>query len=164
MSCTVLLAAFSGLLRQQQLEPKPIQWVDSFEQLLDEQWKHLDVKISTLSHLHDFSLRNPQLDLIKRLKKNGLNIIQNEQDAPARYKGMLPSCDSIKNELDKVKNGSVAIIHQYTILRFCLIDLISDDFKEDIDFHISRQSFHPLFTHTNPKLMNKTFEGVLSLV
>ena len=44
MSCTVLLAAFSGLLRDQLLRHDPIYWIDSLQDLY--KWKKL--KIQTL--------------------------------------------------------------------------------------------------------------------
>ena len=57
MSCTVLLAAFSGLLRDKQLKPKPIEWIESLEDLLE--WK--DIRIAT----HELSNFNIYLENIK---------------------------------------------------------------------------------------------------
>ena len=164
ISCTVLLAAFSGQLRQQQMEPKPIQWIDSIEQLLfDDNWKHLDIDNSVLTYLTQGLRNNPRHYLWGKFK-NKVRNPEHQKDAEALIRGTFPSCDTILSALDKVKNGSLALIHQYTILKFCLRDSISDDFKEDIDSHISRQSFQPLFTQTNPKKLNKNLEGKLALV
>ena len=42
MLCTVLLAAFSGLLRDQLLRPDPIYWIDSLQDLYE--WKELEIQ------------------------------------------------------------------------------------------------------------------------
>ena len=139
-----------------------------FEELFDEKWNHLDFKISFLSQLYGFSRfsrDSTDIGLNEKLQQPS-KLLLVQQDVPSIQSGAFPSCDSIESVFEHVKNGSLAIIHQYTILRFCLKHLISDDFKEDIDFHLSRQSFHPLrlFTQVNTILLNKTLKGQLALV
>ena len=52
MSCTVLLAAFSGLLRNQLLRPDPIYWIDSLQDLY--QWKELKIQTFTYTYMSTF--------------------------------------------------------------------------------------------------------------
>ena len=42
MSCVVLLAAFSGILRDLMIKAKPILWIDSWEDLLE--WEELEIQ------------------------------------------------------------------------------------------------------------------------
>ena len=129
ISCTVLLAAFSGQLREHLLKGKPIKWIDSWQDLYE--WDNVKIQsytTSTLVRFHEkykdvdpmaksFSLRTEAIDISKFIDSSYLD---NNLD------------------YDGVRNGSVAIVIDLHYLQILKKNLISDDFEEDIDFHISR--------------------------
>ena len=41
MTSTVMMAAFSGLLREQMMKPQPIRWIDSLDDLYSDERKDL---------------------------------------------------------------------------------------------------------------------------
>ena len=47
ISCTILLSAFSGQLRELLIKPLPIYWIDSWHDLY--QWKHLKIETFVLT-------------------------------------------------------------------------------------------------------------------
>ena len=53
MSCTVLLAAFAGLVRNQLLRPDPMYWIDSLQDLYD--WKELKIQAFHSTYIDIFS-------------------------------------------------------------------------------------------------------------
>ena len=75
MSCTVLLAAFSGLLRDQLLEPQPIYWIDLWENLVER--KHLTIVTFDTSGLSIYTRYFSSETLAQNLDKKSseLNLI-----------------------------------------------------------------------------------------
>ena len=68
----MLLGAFSGQLRMQILRPKPIEWIDSWEDLYN--WKHLKIQVSFYSEIKLFVNNFPDhpfaKDFLERLQHN----------------------------------------------------------------------------------------------
>ena len=165
MSCTVLLAAFSGLLRDQQMKPKSIQLIDSLEDLYE--WKDLKIKATTYTQFSS---------LLKLYNESGLSqgqILSMATDFSTRIDGEeLLSFDPHKkliefNELfdvNAVKEGKVAIIHPIDHLRFIKDSLVSNDFREDIDFHIAEDSPQRFFFVSNRMRFDEKMAEKLDLV
>ena len=129
--CTLLLFAFSGLLRQQILRPKSVQWIDSWEDL--HQWKDLKIQTNYISEIKAFTESFPNDPISKDFTKR---FLPNEQD------------DSRTWNFDKAGliNGQVAIVYPYIVEQIIKNDLILDGLQEDIDFHISIPMTNHLFT------------------
>ena len=150
MSCTVLLAAFSGQLREQILKPKSIEWIDSWQDLIE--WEDLKIEtFKTSSLVIYFDQLGKEEEMTKILKKR-LVIINDRK--------RLSFKKSIDKELDYegVRRGMTALVHTSENLEIIKQNLIQDDFKEDIDFHISESGGvpQPCNTITNRANFNET--------
>ena len=153
MACTVLLAAFSGILRDQQMKPQPVFWIDSIEDL----WQWKDLKFQT-NLATDFAQKMINADP------------SNEKDSRMAYE-MLGRMDlttldnTTRNKESYVKvfdakgvlEGKVAIVYSYYYLHVLKNILFDETIEEDIDFHLSRKGdYEPLFTLINRANCNKT--------
>jgi hypothetical protein len=146
MSCTVLLAAFSGLLRDQLLKPEPIYWVDSWEDLYRREDLTIESRIG--SHLDNFiTTVNDSIAINFR----------------SRYK-----VDAEGEEINyrDILMGKVALVRNLDDLSLYKKVLISRDIREDIDFHISRygDTPQPLFLFVNSLRLNTTQRNVFDHV
>ena len=72
MSCVVLLAAFSGLLRNQLLRPDPIYWIDSLKDLYE--WKELKIQTIGGTYMNTFA-RDPNAGPMARDFESRLQIL-----------------------------------------------------------------------------------------
>ena len=155
MSCTVLLAAFSGHLREQIIKLKPIHWIDSWEDLFE--WEHLKIETTSLSSLKIYI---DQLGEGNGKLKGRLKILEDElfinntkiYDKVIDYEG--------------VRMGETALIHNQVYMEVIKINLISNDFQEDIDFHISKSGGIPqsFIIITNRANLNETLAMKLDLM
>ena len=121
MSCIVLLAAFSGLLRDQLLRPDPIYWIDSFQDLYE--WKG-QIQTSKGGYFNTF-IQNNLNDPMANNFRNRLNVtagLVNKDDSAIDYRGI---CE-----------GRTAVVTVLQWLQMMKVKLT--DCREDIDYHISR--------------------------
>ena len=153
LSCTILLAAFSGQLREQILRPDPIDWIDSWEDL--HEWK--DMKIQVNFHSEIKRLINNQPDHPFSLDfKNRLQF--DEEDEKNQE-------DSYNMDIEGMKSGRVAVSYPSAILQILKQNFIEENFREDIDFHISQSGFTgPFFSLTNADSFNDTMARKYDLV
>ena len=149
MSCTVLLAAFSGQLRERIIKPKPIHWIDSWEDLIE--WEHLKIEIFNNSNLifyiENFADKNMTKKLKGRLKRlDEKEFLKNDRtyDKDIDYEG--------------VRMGVTALVQDEKYMKIIKQNLITDNFQEDIDFHISKSGGipQPYTTITNTANFNET--------
>ena len=124
MACTLLLAAFSGQLREFVLKPKPIYWIDSWEDLHD--WKHLVIQTNNRSEIVKFTETHPNEKMAKDFEKRF-----------EMTRGDIDDIMSWQFDEQEVKDGKIAVAFPYFVLQILKRSLISDDLSEDIDFHIS---------------------------
>ena len=150
--CTLLLAAFSGQLRDFVLKPKPIYWIDSVEDLY--QWKHLTIQTSVISELKYFSENFPNnsmaQDFSKRFQLDQVN------------EGDLMSFDL---DWEGLLDGRVAVVYPYFILQVIKRSLVSNGFLEDIDFHISSgDESQPFYSMSNKINLDEELADKFDLV
>ena len=101
MSCTVLLAAFSGILRNLMIKAKPILWIDSWDDLLE--WKGLEIQAFHTSGLGAYIEKydTPMTQNFKsRLKGGYLTIDEFEKGIKTHDKDM---------DYEGVRDGRTAI-------------------------------------------------------
>ena len=141
LACTVILAAFSGQLREMMIKPKSVNWIDNWKDLLE--WKHIQIQTGPTSEINTY-INNFPNDTMSQNFKSRLNLITNESSLGFNF------------DLEEVKAGRFAIIGPYDILQFTKKKLIADDYREDIDFHISRsergQPYFSLINRVNDTL------------
>ena len=152
MSCTVLLAAFSGQLRQQQMKPKPIHYIKTWDDL----YKEKDIKIQTCD-LCDLSNYIKNFGVEKDFLDRTTFIEQDEQ--------LVGQMDMFKKlDLDGMKDGRVAIVEQTHILQIYMKQFISNSFKKDQDFHLSKGEPKPVFISINLGKLDHSLSDKLNLV
>ena len=159
MSCTVLLAAFSGLIRELMIKPKPIYWIDSLDDLAE--WKHLTIWTTSATGLSYYltNFRNESMaqNFVKRIVVLNNDLLS---DDPKRW----------DNEFDYngVKDGKVAIVGDLFYSYILKQNLISRyGMIEDLDFHISKSDdlpSQPSFIVTMTYSFNDYMASILNLV
>ena len=77
MSCTVLLAAFSGQLREQIIKPKSIEWINSWKDLIE--WQHLKIETFKTSSLVIYIDQLEKEEEITKILKKQLVIINDRK-------------------------------------------------------------------------------------
>ena len=148
--CTILLAAFSGKLREQLLKPKPIEWIDSWDDLFE--WKHVLVQTMNLSsfmnYLEYFAKDVEKQNMLHRIKAFDYSDFKKDN---------LDFSDVL--DYEGFKEGRVAFVYDEHYLQMSKLNIISDDFQEDIDFHISSSGgiSEPLFTIINRMLLDEKY-------
>ena len=151
--CTV--DRFSGILRDKQLKPKPIEWIDSLEDLYN--WK--DIRIVT----HELSNFNIYLENFK-----GDPVVDNFRERKNVTEGKLIYEDNrvIVNQIDfnAVEEGKLAIVWNNDYLEIFKQNLISDGFREDIDFHIAQSEGQSAFLISGYTLLQEQYAQVLNMV
>ena len=146
MSCIV----FSGQLREQILKPKSIEWIDSYQDLIE--WEHLKIETFKTSSLVIYinQLGNEE-EITKILEKRLITLNDRK---------VLSFKKSFNKQLDYegVRRGVTALVHTAENLEIIKQNLIQDDFREDIDFHISESGGvpQPCNTITNGANFNET--------
>ena len=158
--CTVLLSAFSGKLIEQVIKPTTIHWIDSWDDL--HEWKHLSIQTVAVSEIVSFTKNNPNEPISKdfqtrfKVPDGG----QADEDASNIMRDLLKWEIDIKG----VKDGTVAVVYPEYTLQILKRGLISKDFKEDIDFHISEsgRGSQPYFSLINKMSFNESFEKIIN--
>ena len=137
ITCTILLAAFSGQLREFVLKPKPIYWIDSWDDL--HEWKDMSIEMLPESEIQSFIATFPNdpksQDFIKRNETKTFDKID---------------ILTWKFDTKKLMDGRLALFYPHYMLQMIKNNLISHGFVEDIDFHLSKanESFpHYLLTY-----------------
>ena len=137
MACTVVLAAFSGQLREWVIKPKPIYMINSWDDLLLPEWKHMKIEAGDSSEMYAFTENFPDDPKAQEFKKR-LIIMNDSNDADvyALSKGQIIS-------------GEIASINPYDILQI-IKDSLGPNLREDIDYHISQSGrWQPYFSLIN---------------
>ena len=147
MSCTVLLAAFSGQLRESLIKPKPIHWIDSWEDLFA--WEHLKIETFRSSNLNTYI---DQFEKENGKLKERLKILEDEL-----YINNTKTYDK-DIDYEGVRMGVTALVHNHEYMDMIKLNLIKNNFQEDIDFHISKSGGIPqsFTTLTNRANFNET--------
>ena len=151
MTCTVLLAAFAGLVRNQLLRPDPIYWIDSLKDLYD--WKEVKIQTFQGTYLDKFTEHNihdPMASNFRdRLKllyyfqaKENLNYVD--------FSGIVEG-----------RTAFVGFLHLLTYIKYCLSHM-----EEDIDYHIStyQEVSEPICFWTNGVRLNQLMFDQINLV
>ena len=153
LSCTIFLAAFSGHLREQILRPAPIEWINSWEDL--HEWKDMTIEVNYHSNIKSLIKSEPDHPFSKDFK----NRLQFDEEDEKTQK------DSFNIDIEGMKSGRVAVSYPSVILQILKHNFIDENFKEDIDFHISQSGFTgPFFTISNPDTFNDSMAKKYDLV
>ena len=162
ITCTILLAAFSGQLREQQMKPQPIFWIDSIEDLW--QWKDLKIETNVLTDFfhrvlnvdyNDQKTSDIAYDLIGRLEL--LNLDKSNFNNKSLIKKLF--------DAKSISDGKIALIYSQYYLQVLKKILFEKSIEEDIDFHLSRRGdYQPLFTIFNIITCNQTIANVWNYV
>ena len=154
----MLLGAFSGQLRMQILRPITIKWIDSWEDLY--KWKHLNIQVSFYSEIKLFVNNFPDHPFAQDFGKRLQHKEGNEYDQDPNDLG-----DSWNFDIEGVKAGRVAVSYPAVVLETIKKNYFSEDFKEDIDFHISRTgTSQPYFNIINKFMFDESMANTYELV
>ena len=154
MSCTVLLAAFSGLLRDQSMKPKAILWIDSWHDLYE--WKNIKIQIPSVNFMLQFIDNFPDHPYSINFK-NRSEIFENV-DFESGAKDF---------DYERVSKGELAIVTGYEYLQILKKNLIKDyKFIENVDFHISTvgDAMQPYFIQLLKARISETLARILDMV
>ena len=144
LTCTVLLAAFSGQLREQIMKSIPIHKIEKLGDLSQPEWNHLYLQSYTIStfkkYLDQLEDRNESEKLSKRTEMFDIFELTSREK---EFDDVL--------DYERVANGTVAIVWDYQYLQVFKQNLISRGLEEEIDFHISSSGEipEPFFTVSN---------------
>ena len=155
MVCVVLLAAFSGLVRDQLLRPDEIYWIDSLQDLY--QWKELNIQTFRGTYIDSFIRKNPN-DSIADNFRNRLQILDFHQ----KYEGIKHDLKDI--DFNGIVEGRTAVVGYLQSL-IGLKNILSDS-EEDIDYHISTQEEVSQTMHfwTNGIRLNQSMFDKINMV
>ena len=159
MSCTVLLAAFSGLLRDLMIQPNPISWIDSWDDLAE--WKHLCIYTTYASevnfYISYFSNESIAQNFAKRMK-----LLNNDE----LYKDFKRWDTDI--DYQGIKDGTAALVGDLFYIDTLKQNLVSRyGMIENLDFHISELddiASQPSFIVTNGLTFNDSMTSKLNQV
>ena len=149
ISCTVLLAAFSGQLRDLVIKGKAIYWIDNLEDLYN--WKHVTkLHMLVLTDISNFIHNQNETDPMAR------DFSQRHIEEYIVTTGMRIE-DTI--DFEAVKRGTAALVYPAHYLQIFKNMMASDRFREDIDFHVSNNGGYstPLFTATNRAILDENY-------
>ena len=145
MACTVLLAAFSNELWMQLIKRQDIVWIDSLEDLM--KWKHIRIDAFEGGNL---------INYVENYDKEEMAINFKDRINPMNHQDFARGLKSL--DYKGLMSGEKAFVIDFLTLQILKLNLISDGFKEDIDFHISEKGIipQPYFTLTNKLTFNET--------
>ena len=159
MSCTVLLAAFSGLLRDLMIKPKPIYWIDSWDDLAE--WKHLAIYTTYASDVNYYISFSSNESIAQNFAKR--MVLLNNDDLnndPKKW--------DIGPYYDGIRDGKVAMVGDLFYMDTFKQNLISRyGMIENLDFHISELddiASQPSFIVTNGLTFNDSMTSKLNQV
>ena len=152
ISCTILLAAFSGGLRDQVIKGKAIYWIDNVKDLYHSKQIskiHLIMLTDLSNFIKNHKNSNP---MAKDFSQRDL-----QEYNPAMGKKLEDTID-----FEAMKRGTAAMVYPAHFIEIFKNKMESDKFREDIDFHVSSNNGYssPLFTVTN----RVTLEDKYSLI
>ena len=153
MSCTVLLAAFAGLLRNQMIKQQTIRWIDSWDDLTE--WKHMNIQTTTTGYLVSFIDNHPNhiysKEFVPRLEK--IEYVDIETGIAAF-------------DFDRVISGKLAIASNADYLEIFKKNLLVDGLVEDVNFHISSLGgvSQPYFIQLHKTRLNSSLIKIFNLV
>ena len=160
MGCVVIFAAFSVKLKNQILKGGDIYWIDSLRDL--KQWKHITkLQYVEFSDFNNYLIKNDTDPLRLYLNTKKKECYNNNIRTNS-----LSKKDSDCQQIDKLdyqslKEGRTAIILGLSIIEVIKrVILYKFDWKEDIDYHVSKSDLysHPMFTVTNKLNLEKHLE------
>ena len=130
MSCFVVLAAFSGLLRDLMIKPKPIYWIDSWDDLAE--WQHMKIATSSVGGIEDYITNFANESMAQNFVKRKVLInIDDLYNDPKRW--------DTDFDYEGVRDGRVALVGDLFYLNILKQNLFSRyGMIEDLDFHISK--------------------------
>ena len=142
----ILMASFSGMLKDLFIKPRPILWVDTWDDLVN--WKELKLQTTKYSSLVNFIGKNPDHYISKE-------IVNNERLKLFETSLANQNLDKI-SDFDGVMNGKVALVFPSQYLHVLKNNLIVRGLEEDIDFHISKNgdTLKSCFVFYSQKNMN----------
>ena len=149
--CTLIMSAFSGQLRDQLIKPRPIEWIDSWQDL--HEWKDVTIQTLVLTELATFinkSADNPMAqDFRQRTELLSDAIIKQSMDEVLDFKG--------------VSEGKVALVFPTKYLLVLRRNLMKRGLQKDIDFHLSQfgDQTIPCFVTYNTKNLKPIHERIL---
>ena len=152
INVTVLLAAFSGQLRDLVIKGKPILWIDSIQDLYN--WKHVTkIHLLFLTDMSNFIHNHKDTD---PMAKDFSNRDLQEFNAS---KGIKLE-DTI--DFEAVKRGTAALVYPTQYLQIFKNMMASEQFREDIEFHVSNNGGYstPLFTATNRAILEDKYSMI----
>ena len=152
LSCTILLAAFSGKLLTFLMIPQPVYWINSWDDLFE--WKHLKIQTITQTDLGYFITNNPNNSVTQALSSRSF-----------LYPLSILSDPLLKMlDLKGVSDGNVAIVFPSQYLHVFKRYLMKRDMIEDMDFHISEfgDPWKPYFIWYNTRNLNKFYQDKLN--
>ena len=146
LMCFILTSAFSSILKDLFIKPRPIYWVDSWDDLVN--WRELKIHTVVLNSLVNFIRKNPDHYLSKEIVNNKrLELFETS---------LLNKKIDIGLDFDGIANGKVALVLPSQYLHVLNNNLIIRGLEEDIDFHISKNgdSLKSCFVFYSEKNMN----------
>ena len=127
IGCLVLSSAFSGQIRDLLLKGDKILWIDSWHDL--HKWKQLNISTFFGSGLQNYMDQYPKdqfsIDFKLRWTQDRSFITNTTFHKYINWEG--------------VKKGQMALLWDRHLLDVLKRELLSDEFVEDIDFHISKR-------------------------
>ena len=152
ISCTVLLAAFSGQLRDLVIKGKSVSWIDNLQDLYN--WKHVTkIHLIIMTDLSNFIHNQNETDPMARdfskreIKEYNANTGKKMEDTI---------------DFEAVRRGTAALVYPVHFLQIFKNMMVSDQFREDIDFHVSSNGGYstPLFTATNRAILEDKYSMI----
>ena len=135
--------------------PSPIYWIDSFRDLSER--TDLNISIFTHSQLNGYIEAFPNDSMAQNFKSR-IDVFEKDI-AERNYQDINEFLD-----IDGVREGRLAIVYAYNYLQISKRKYISNDFREDIDFHIFADNLQPFFTISFKSLFSEEFQSKLNLV
>ena len=136
-------------------KPKPIDWIETWDDL----YELKDIRIQTCD----------LCDLGNYIKNFGIEPMAQEfltsTDFINENETMIGQMDIFKSwDFDGMRTGRIAIVEQTHILQIYMKQFISNSFKKDQDFHLSKGEPKPFFMSINSYKLNHSLADKLNLV
>ena len=159
MGCVVLLAAFSGKLRDQILKGEDIYWIDSLRDLKG--WKHITkLQYVEFGDFNNYLIKNDTDPLRLYLNSKKKECYNNNIRVNVLAK-IDSDCKQIVNlDYQGLIDGTTTMIFGISTIEVIKQILYKFNWKEDIDFHVSKTDVysHPMFTITNKLKLDEQYE------
>ena len=161
IGCVIMIAGFSGILRDQILKGEDIHWIDSLSDLYN--WKPI-----TKLQYHEFG------DFNNYLVKNDYDPMRKYFNTKIRHcytlnikksgsQDQKSDCKQTKKlDFQGVVDGSTAMIFQTNLIYLVKRELYKIGWIEDVDYHVSKSDTYsqPVFMITNKLNLEKEYEDI----